>query len=683
MPALYALLVGIDRYRRVATPLGGCRNDVTAAAEFLRHRVDPGTEPVIRQLCDEEATRAAVIDGFRSHLRRAGRGDTAMFWFSGHGSYAPVWPSVWHLEPSGELQTLLCVDSRHDGVPDLYDKEIAVLTDEVAASGAHVVLVLDSCHSGGANRFGAATRAAPRVEEPPPLESLLPELVTREADGTVSGVYAGRAEHVALAACRHDEQAVETLHYSDRARGLFSAALLTVAGRLGSGATYRELLTAARCEVENLVGHQVPQLFPVAGTQADQPFLGGRVRTVGASMTMRFVRGDWELDAGTCHGLPGTDPDGALRVAQRGVLPVREARVTRVLTERSVVRPVGWQPDRERQYPVVVSSVPLPPTTVTIDDTDRAAAARLVAALDRAGPGGGPSPHLRVVDPAAGPPPELRVVLPVPDRIRICDDDGVPLAGDLVGAGTELVERAVRALEHIARWRQVRALANPLSGLAGGVILELVPTRPGDGVVPLHRPGLPAGGDGAVRLRYRYADGRWWPPTAFVRIHNGTDRRLYCALLDLTEGYRIHPDLFPGGFVAPGGTAAALDGRPIRFTLPAGRPTTPGGRTRDWLKLLVAEEAFAARPFQMPPLHEPWPADSRTPTALLGVLDRLGRQLVHRDAVPDTPAAYDWTATTLPVLTEVPAAEDPPRPRVRPDGRTRPGPLPAPVDGHR
>ncbi|MDW5328041.1 hypothetical protein [Plantactinospora sp. KLBMP9567] len=210
-----------------------------------------------------------------------------------------------------------------------------------------------------------------------------------------------------------------------------------------------------------------------------------------------------------------------------------------------------------------------------------------------------------------------------------------------------------------------------------------MPTRPGDGVVPPHRPGLPAGGDGAVRLRYRYVDGRWWPPTAFVRIHNGTDRRLYCALLDLTEGYRIHPDLFPGSFVAPGGTAAALDGRPIRFSLPAGRPTAPGEHTRDWLKLLVAEEAFAARPFQMPPLHGPWPADSRAPTALLGALDRLGREVVHRDAVPDTPAAYDWTASTLPVLTEVPAAEDPPRPRGRPDDRTRPGPLPAPVDGRR
>ncbi|MBE1491929.1 caspase family protein [Plantactinospora soyae] len=660
MPVLYALLVGIDKYRDVATPLAGCRNDVFAVAEFLRHRIDPGITPVISQLCDEKATRAAVIDEFRSHLGRAGKGDTALFWFSGHGSYAPVWRSAWHLESRGELQTVLCVDSRHGDVPDLYDKEIAVLTDEVAAAGAHVLLVLDSCHSGGANRFGLATRSVPRLNEPPAMDLLLPEVVTRTADGTV-GVYAGREDHVALAACRHDEQAVELLHYGEP-RGVFTAALLTAAGRLGPGATYRELLTAARCEVENQVAHQVPQLFPVNGTLADQPFLGGQVRAGGASMTMRFVRDGWEMDAGVCHGLPSVDPEGALRVAAHGMVPVREARVTEVLTERSIVAPIGWRPHPERQYPVVVSSVPLPRTTVAVGggpDDDPGLADRLAAALAVAGPAGGPSPHLRVVDPAGSEAaPQLRVATPAPGRIRVLSTDGTALTGDIGAADGDPVGPVVRALEHVARWRQVRGLSNPRSGLAGGVSVELVPTRPGDAVVPLHRPGLRADADGAVRLRYRYVAGRPVPPRAFVRIHNGTDRPLYCALLDLTERYRVHTDLFAGDVVAAGGTAAASAGRPIWFALPHGQPPMPGARTRDWLKLLVAEEAFNARPFEMPQLDAPWPPGSRAPIGLLGIVDRLGHRMMYRDAVPDAPAAYDWTTVTLPVLTEVPGPAD-------------------------
>ncbi|WP_326561240.1 caspase family protein [Micromonospora sp. NBC_01796] len=656
MPVIYALLVGVNAYRDVATPLSGCRNDVSAVAAFLSNRIDSDTSVVIKELCDEQATRAAVIDGFRSHLGRAGKRDTALFWFSGHGSFAPVWEPLSYLEPSGHMQTLMCVDSRHGPVPDLYDKEIAVLTDEVAASGAHVVLVFDSCHSGGANRDALATRWTPPPAQPPPTDLLLPELIIRTPEGDPTGFYVGGADHVALAACRSDESATETLRYGP-VHGLFTGALLAAAGQLGPGATYRELHTATRCEVENLVTRQVPQLDPANGTFADQPFLGGTIRPPGAGMTMRWVRGNWEVDAGACHGLPTVDPDRSLRLAVHGTDPAREAGVTQVLTERSLVIPIGWQPDPARQYPIVVSSVPLPQTTVAVGGVpdDPATVDRLLSALDTAGPAGGPSAYLRAVDPLTpGLEPQLRVRVPGPGRIRILGDDGVPITGDIDDSDGDPVERAVQALEHIARWRQLRSLTNPLSGLAGAVSMELVPTRPGDVVVPMHRPGLPAAPDGAVRLRYRLVQGRWSAPTVFVRIHNASDRPLYCTLLDLTDRFRVHSDLFSVQVIAAGGTAAALRGAPVGFTLPDNRKPVPGATARDWLKLLVAEEQFSAVPFAMPRLHDPWPATSRAPMALLGVIDRLGHRVVRRDAGPGAAAAHDWAVTTLPVVTEVP-----------------------------
>ncbi len=81
----------------------------------------------------------------------------------------------------------------------------------------------------------------------------------------------------------------------------------------------------------------------------------------------------WEIDAGQCHGIE----DGDIRVAVHGSRPVREALVTAVHTERSEVRPISWTPDRDTRYPVVLSNVPIPPTTVLVADEGGAAAAHV------------------------------------------------------------------------------------------------------------------------------------------------------------------------------------------------------------------------------------------------------------------------------------------------------------------
>ncbi|MDR7279121.1 caspase family protein [Catenuloplanes atrovinosus] len=368
MSVLYALLVGIDTYRMGRwARLAGARNDVVAAAAVLRGRAG-GRRPEIRELYDDDATRAAVIDGLRHHLGRAGPGDTALFWFSGHGSEAEAPPELRHVEAGPTMQTLVCADSRTGGVPDLLDKELSLLLDDLAERGAHVAVVLDGCHSGG------ATRSAREKAEPGVRVRALPAGSVRDLPGTLLPELGGRpfsavgrsaAEHVALAAARRFELAEE--RWLDGApRGLFSWALLRALNRLGGTATYRQLLVAARAEVELYAYRQVPQLYPDLPGLADAPFLGGAVTSVGTGMIIRYAAEGWELDAGACHGLRPV-PDGAdvLRVAVHGD-PSREARVARVLAERSLVVPLGWEPDRERQYDVVLSRVELPATVVAI-----------------------------------------------------------------------------------------------------------------------------------------------------------------------------------------------------------------------------------------------------------------------------------------------------------------------------
>ncbi|MGW5071071.1 caspase family protein, partial [Streptomyces cyaneofuscatus] len=149
--ATYALLVGIDTYGEGLSPLKGCVADIREFEAFLRGRV-ADDRLHLRTLLDGEATRQAVVDGFLHHLARAGAQDVAVFCFAGHGSREPVEERFRHLEPTGWNQTLVCADSRTPGVRDLADKEINELIRRVAARGAHVLTVLDSCHSGGATR---------------------------------------------------------------------------------------------------------------------------------------------------------------------------------------------------------------------------------------------------------------------------------------------------------------------------------------------------------------------------------------------------------------------------------------------------------------------------------------------------------------------------------------------------
>jgi hypothetical protein len=293
-----------------------------------------------------------------------------------------------------------------------------------------------------------------------------------------------------------------------------------------------------------------------------------------------------------------------------------------VLADRSIVAPHGWAPDPDRQYPVIFTRLAQPPLTV--------AAGPDVADLISG------SPYLL----AAGEQtvPDLRIDVAGPGRVGISGTDGKPLVPSLDGFAP-----AVRAAEHIARWRHARALGNPVSPLAGAVRLEIVPARPGERAAPLHRRALTADADGRIRLAYRRQPGGWAAPTVFVRLHNTSDRNLWCVLLDLTSGYRIHTALFPGAFVGAGLSGAALNGRPVQFSLPRGQEPRPGGHTTDWLKLIVAECEFSGRPFEQPPLDE---AGKR------GVLERIR---MTRDAgSADLDDAYDWAATTVAVHTVVP-----------------------------
>ena len=110
---IYALLVGIDDYPKPVTSLKGCINDVIAIEEYLESRVETEEFKLnLKTLRDEEATRQAIIDGFREHLCQANSNDVALFYYSGHGSRENAPPEFWNFQPDKLNETLVCYDSR-------------------------------------------------------------------------------------------------------------------------------------------------------------------------------------------------------------------------------------------------------------------------------------------------------------------------------------------------------------------------------------------------------------------------------------------------------------------------------------------------------------------------------------------------------------------------------------------
>ncbi|NEA99638.1 caspase family protein [Streptomyces sp. SID13726] len=648
MGSIYAFMAGINDYpAHVATPLTGCVNDIRAARRLLVERTGGAVE--VRTALDGEATAAALEDGIRDFLGSAGSGDTALFWFSGHGTRRPAGGGDLLVEATGWNQALVCADG------PLPDKRVGALLDAVAARGVQVVAVLDCCYSGGATREDGPVPADLTARFAPPR----PEWRTVTADrDAVPDQEAGR--HLLLAASRLDQLSFEG--YFDGVRhGVFTHALLSAVRAAGPDATYRQLLAAADARVRRSGGRQQPVLFPPSPGLADLPFLAGAVAGVASGYLLRRGPDGWEVDCGSGHGLrDGAGADGTeFGVVGEGPAAGAVVRARVVRADRCLVDPVRWTPDPELAYPVALTALASAPATVSVEGPD----GRLRAALASYGPGGGPAPLVRLVDaPEEQGDPHFRVVV-ADGAARVLGRDGTEFVAPLrFGEGGSVVPRAADAdarrvvdcLTHLARWHRLRDLTARPSVFDSQVRVEIVPWEAPDG------PALVPDGRGEIVCEYRPDATGPREPWVQIRLHNRSQRPLWCVLLDLTDSWAADPALFQGHFIGPGRTGYALDGEPVRLFLPESRPAVPGAEVRDWLKLIVAEGELNTAPFRM----RAWDAE-RTPGSR-GDGDEVSGVLRFDAPVRPAPgpreagrvpqgAAGRWATRTVTLRTVVPA----------------------------
>ncbi|KAJ7905984.1 caspase domain-containing protein [Mycena leptocephala] len=257
--AVFALIIGINDYRSPdLLPLRGAVNDARAFQKYLLDSYDDKGLQVPPQnillVENENATRSAILDGFKSHLLENEDipdhgGATMIFFFAGHGSRALATGNL--IARDLMIKTICPVDERTTNAAGKYVHAIPdyvlgrLLWQLAEKKGRNITVILDSCNSeGGLGRDFGSARTATTDSLPIP-----PELDSHLWSGDADTVQHYRARHptatfyVLLAACRPDEIARE-VDYQGIRRGRFTTSLIGLLrwARLTT-TTYKELMS--------------------------------------------------------------------------------------------------------------------------------------------------------------------------------------------------------------------------------------------------------------------------------------------------------------------------------------------------------------------------------------------------------------------------------------------------------
>lgn len=313
---VFALLAGINEYDRVRK-LRGCLHDVQQVENYLKNRTPFDCR--IMKLTDSAATRAGVVKAFEEHLGNAGKGDTVLFYYSGHGTQedaAPIWD-----ETDGKLECLVCYDGGAEKAADflLTDKELRYLLGKLyEKTGAHIVTIFDCCHSGDNTRGRLVDTAYKNDEvnkrmvyDTSRYSGAFPQRewtefvfgsVIKEDDvkGKKPDEFLPEGIHIQMAACESNQSAVEV-----NGEGVFTKKLLGALDACTGNVSYNELSSRVR-QYLRFSFEQTPKIY-VPGNMDGLLALGFLNRSLSDQTTIGEVTYNdakgWQLNLGAIHGV--------------------------------------------------------------------------------------------------------------------------------------------------------------------------------------------------------------------------------------------------------------------------------------------------------------------------------------------------------------------------------------------
>jgi len=248
----------------------------------------------IRVLTDKGATRAAILEGLSDLVANAGRGDTLVFHYSGHGSQVPDEDED---ERADRMDEIICPrDFSWDGCW-ISDDDLSDVFSRLPKD-VHLEVLLDCCHSGTGTReiaLGRQSRAtsaglvrtlrsAPRmarVRYLPPPASMAAKLsagkraaAAAEKIGTLVRAKPRGLNHVLWAACKSNQYSADA-DIGGSPNGAFTWFFCDEVRKAVSGTARSALLASIRKGLAADGFDQTPQL------ECEKQFRDGGVFSAG------------------------------------------------------------------------------------------------------------------------------------------------------------------------------------------------------------------------------------------------------------------------------------------------------------------------------------------------------------------------------------------------------------------
>jgi hypothetical protein len=305
-----ALIIGIEEYPISRLKLRGVRDDVKLLQDVLTRRGFFSQEET-RILLDKDATKQNIVKNFREWLiNGTSPGDTALFFFSGHG--IQVWDENGDEIQDGMDEALVCWDTKilkpkvrrtFAGVPgfayELKDTEHVLLDDEIhdllkELQGRTVIFLSDSCHAGSVyKRLDPFFVLNKTIDQPfayksvfdPRTSEVSGQPVRRKATGIVDDAEIPGVRLAAYTASE-DSQPAQVVVFDRDPKGFHSVfswhlyhGLMGKAdlGRTG-GITFASLAKYLHDEIRSSGFAQVPQSVFSPKSIAEEPFGKSQVR---------------------------------------------------------------------------------------------------------------------------------------------------------------------------------------------------------------------------------------------------------------------------------------------------------------------------------------------------------------------------------------------------------------------
>ena len=233
----YAFLVGINKYVTIqGNDLNGCVNDVTNMWDLLTTQYGFSADN-IRMICDERATKQAILEGLRWLVKDTAPGDQLVFHYSGHGSQIR---DVVGDELDDHMTEILCpTDIDWDDL--LTDDMLADIFKQVAP-GSFLTFICDACHSGTMDKGLAPNNPG---DHPPKAKFIQPPIdirirnhsdkdlglrsigVRSETKRGLGDVHFFEQRHLLLSGCK-DNQTSADAYVDGKYQGAMTASLMNV-----------------------------------------------------------------------------------------------------------------------------------------------------------------------------------------------------------------------------------------------------------------------------------------------------------------------------------------------------------------------------------------------------------------------------------------------------------------------